>query len=147
MTYRATAGISVIFGAIHCIGWGFSFPTIVEQFMWRTCSATITGLPLVMIFTWRVHDSITPPKKSGDKDKVNVTSPDAEKQQKQTQKAGRASLSALVSNATDHIVVVLVPLLYITARIMLLVLALTSLRALPSGVYRTISWTEYIPHI
>ncbi|KDQ59701.1 hypothetical protein JAAARDRAFT_126881 [Jaapia argillacea MUCL 33604] len=36
---------------------------------------------------------------------------------------------------------------YITCRITLLALALSSLRSLPHGVFQTIAWTEYIPHL
>ena len=37
--------------------------------------------------------------------------------------------------------------LYVFARITLIVLAFTALRALPADVYQTIDWTTYIPHI
>ena len=31
-----------IFGAIHCAGWNFQFPTYVEQQLWRTASLVVT---------------------------------------------------------------------------------------------------------
>ena len=37
--------------------------------------------------------------------------------------------------------------LYITARVVTLVLAFTSLRGLPHGAYETVHWTTFIPHI
>ena len=36
------------FGAIHCLGWNWPFPTAKEQVAWRVCSAAITGLPVVI---------------------------------------------------------------------------------------------------
>jgi hypothetical protein len=33
--------IAMIFGGIHCIAWSFSFPTHVEQILWRASSITI----------------------------------------------------------------------------------------------------------
>jgi hypothetical protein len=37
--------------------------------------------------------------------------------------------------------------IYIVARISLLVLAVTSLRLMPGSVYETVDWTNYIPHL
>lgn len=42
--------------------------------------------------------------------------------------------------------VVVVPL-YLVARIVLLILAFTTLRSLPYGAYKTVYWTTIIPHI
>ena len=36
---------------------------------------------------------------------------------------------------------------YVAARAALVVLAIISLRSLPSGAYQTVNWTSYIPHI
>lgn len=33
----------VLFGAIHCIAWDFSFPSHVEQIMWRTACLGVIG--------------------------------------------------------------------------------------------------------
>ena len=38
-------------------------------------------------------------------------------------------------------------ILYIIARVVTLVLALTSLRDLPPGAYETVHWTTLIPHV
>jgi hypothetical protein len=42
--------VGVIFGGIHCVGWSFGFPTVKEQYIWRTSAATITAIPLVVFF-------------------------------------------------------------------------------------------------
>ena len=39
-------GVGVCFGAIHCISWGFSFPTHTELLMWRVSNITITAVPI-----------------------------------------------------------------------------------------------------
>lgn len=43
--------IAAIFGAIHCIGWSFEFPSHTEQVLWRLASIAITlsPLPLLML--------------------------------------------------------------------------------------------------
>ena len=38
--------VGVCFGAIHCISWGFSFPTHVELLIWRVSCVAITAVPI-----------------------------------------------------------------------------------------------------
>ena len=39
-------GVGVCFGAIHCISWGFSFPTRAELLIWRVSCIAITAVPI-----------------------------------------------------------------------------------------------------
>ena len=39
-------GVGVCFGAIHCIAWGFPFPTHAELLIWRVSSVAITAIPV-----------------------------------------------------------------------------------------------------
>lgn len=46
----AASVIAALFGAIHCIGWIFAFPSHMEQLLWRI---TITCVPTVIcILAW-----------------------------------------------------------------------------------------------
>lgn len=50
-------------------------------------------------------------------------------------------------NMANFVVVVLSLIMYIIARLLLLVLAFTSLRSLPLDAYTTVQWTTFVPHI
>lgn len=46
---------SAIFGAIHCAGWNFVFPTRAEVVVWRVCSVVTTcALMIIGLDTWVV---------------------------------------------------------------------------------------------
>jgi len=45
----------VFFGALHCIGWNFVFPTHIEKILWRVMSLLITCIPAVSIFTFCMY--------------------------------------------------------------------------------------------
>jgi hypothetical protein len=114
--------IAMIFGAIHCIAWSFSFPTRTEQILWRVCSITITSVPvicltlLVVLLFFDVDYS------------------------------GRSHVDPVW--AVVYYIGVPTPLLaYIIARVVLLTQAFMTLRLLPADAYQTVHWTTFIPHI
>lgn len=110
----------VIFGAIHCIAWSFSFPTSIEQELWHISSVAILGLP-VWFFTLFICAAM-----EGFAEWLSF--PDW--------------LIAFLTFLQPCTAV-----LYIIARLVLLTLAFTPLRALPAGAYETVAWTNFIPHI
>jgi len=38
--------LGVLFGGVHCFGWNFSFPTDIEQKLWRVASLAVTIIPI-----------------------------------------------------------------------------------------------------
>jgi hypothetical protein len=41
--------VAMIFGGIHCIAWSFSFPTHVEQILWRVSSIATISIPICFL--------------------------------------------------------------------------------------------------
>jgi hypothetical protein len=55
--------VSMVFGGIHCIGWAesFSFPSHMEQLLWKMSSSTIVGIPLyflVLVLIGQKYDDL-----------------------------------------------------------------------------------------
>ena len=107
-------GIGVYFGVIHCIAWHFSFLTHIKLLMWQISSVAITAVPIYVPLVF--------------------------------------SLGTWLGNMDFEIFgitfLVFGPLcggiVYIIVQVVTLVLAFTSLRDLPPGVYETVHWTTFI---
>jgi hypothetical protein len=115
-------GSGMVFGGIHCAGWNFFFQKHAEQMLWRAASVVILCAPL-SIFLSYVYE---------------VSS------------LGRQYLPSTVDTKVQvalETATWICSFLYIAARITLIVLMLLSLGSLPPGVYDTVSWTRFIPHL
>ncbi|KZP06525.1 hypothetical protein FIBSPDRAFT_842053 [Athelia psychrophila] len=108
--------VAMVFGAVHCAAWSYTFPSLVERWMWRVCAIAIAAIPLPMAGAFMVFNPI-----------------DRE-----------------ASGFLDYIIglcMALGALLYILARIILLILSFTTLHKLPPSAYQAVQWTTWIPHI
>ena len=110
--------VGVIFGAIHCVGWFFNFPSSVEAMLWRVSSAVLTGiaflLPIILAFVGFFSENI-----------IN----------------GRNRLGFLIAFFSITLQA------YVVSRLILLVEAFISLRHLTPGMLALVKWTSFIPHI
>jgi len=111
--------MSALFGGIHCLAWNSPFPTDVERILWRVCAPIVTAAPALGVLT-AVGGAIT--------DDLTGT-------------------LATTLDSTFMWLEVIFVLAYSLARICLLVLSLTSLRALPYNAYQNPPWTLFFPHI
>ena len=109
-----------IFGAIHCIGWFFHFPTFSEKLLWRATSTFIAVFPPFLGILFHGHVFF------------------------------RVGFANKVWNAILHVFRLIAPMgifLYIPARIYLLVEACVSLRNLPPSALETVQWVLFLPHV
>ena len=118
-------GTSVLFGAIHCLGWSFVFLSHLEGLAWKISSAIITGIPFILVilnlYFWAWP--LTVPHTTSEKTYFAV-------------------------GAIIMILIFYIGLpAYMFARIFLLVEALTGLRALSPGAHAVVEWSSFIPHI
>ncbi|THU93039.1 hypothetical protein K435DRAFT_967452 [Dendrothele bispora CBS 962.96] len=119
--YPTIISLFLVFGGIHCAPWDSTFPTHIEQSLWRVSAVTVTAFPLVMLlFTVIVAFLAAYDSKMAIK------------------------MISVMLLFTD---LFLLPLAYIWARITLIVIAFMELRALPPGAYQTVDWARFIPHI
>lgn len=107
-----------LFGVVHCLAWHFSFPSQVERVMWISASLGVVGSCTATFLT--------------------VLSEPYINRLYNLQRVLCYLCTAPFAIAT---------FIYPVARITLLVLALTSLRFLPTSALDTIDWVELVPHI
>jgi len=117
------AGLSTIYGAIHLAAWNFNFPSPQEQIIWRiSCIIIASGIPIIVL--------------------------------------AFVVLVVFIEVVENHILrgmdcgiffpiymVMLLGLLYSGARLFIIVESFISIRKLPLGVFVTIDWAKYIPHL
>ncbi|KAF8508808.1 hypothetical protein BU17DRAFT_56524 [Hysterangium stoloniferum] len=116
-----SAVLGILFGAIHCVGWFYTFPTHVEAHLWRVCSVLVTTIPALFTVlvslerVFRLHESIE-------------------------------DFFDWFLECYIALLIATLPV-YILARLCLLVEAIISLRALPPKAYTNVEWTLFLPHI
>jgi len=124
------ATIGAQFGAIHCAAWFFIFPSKDEEIIWRVCAAFITATPVV---SWHCGVVVALAivyliRKFGGNDRAY------------------GMLDNSFGTAAS-LIICAGPIIYIMARLALLVVALTSLRDIPPTAYLEVKWLSFIPHI
>jgi hypothetical protein len=123
IAFLALILLSTLYGGLHLSAWNFEFPSRVEQMMWRISGLIIAFYPLVVWAAMSLSDLIE--KHNIDWDTLNI--------------CGIGGWILLAFFALG--------ILYIGGRLFIVVEAFISIRKLPLGVYVTVDWAKYIPHL
>ncbi|KAF7377770.1 hypothetical protein MSAN_00200300 [Mycena sanguinolenta] len=110
-----------VFGIIQCAAWKAHFPSTGEMLLWRSCSLVVASVPLVLAVSMMLtllHKKLFHEYPTF-KEVFGI----------------RANV-----NGTGVLV-------YVVARVILIALAFTTLRALPPAAFVDVNWTTYIPHL
>ncbi|KAJ7331324.1 hypothetical protein DFH08DRAFT_881379 [Mycena albidolilacea] len=125
-SFRITTLVGTIFGAIHCAAWNSHFPTTSEMWMWRSCALLIAAIPAVLSLQIFLILALHGPQSA----MRTYMTPFKVKMVSLLQWMERTGIP-----------------IYISARLVLIVLTLTGLRFLPPSAFVDISWSMYLPHI
>jgi len=112
--------LGVIFGLIHCSGWDFSFPTYTEQKLWRVASLVVTVIPIIIMSLAAIIVFITT--------YFPILEP---------------FITSLMISGWP---LILSPVGYVSARLILLGLAFALLRHLPPTTFIAVDWAKFYPH-
>jgi len=110
--------ITVVFGAIHCIGWSFDFPSSIERTLWRVASLSITGVPILIFPLGLLGAAID-----------------------------EFILKHRFNDSCMYTTLISLIFTYILSRLALLVLPFLCLRSLPPAAFHVVHWVSFIPHI
>ncbi|PPQ83650.1 hypothetical protein CVT25_006256 [Psilocybe cyanescens] len=126
------ACIGAVFGAIHCAGWNFMFPSRAEMLIWRISSAFIFAYPSIVGLIVLIIIGCF---------KALYRFPGDSLRNKKLRSMTIAIDSFIVDNLFKCLPI------YLLVRIMLLVEAFIALRDLPQGAFVQVQWTRFLPHI
>ncbi|KAF9443134.1 hypothetical protein P691DRAFT_713684 [Macrolepiota fuliginosa MF-IS2] len=150
--------IPTVFGFLHFIplGTSSSFPSKTERWLWTLSAIFVMTLPLTLLGLAAAEDSKTPtlttteavPSHMGPTviDTLAAAIPPWIK------RIGER-LGMLFRACIEFITVIgffvlsfICPYAYVIARVILIILAFTTLRELPTGAYQDIAWSSFLPH-
>lgn len=119
-----TAVPTASFSLLHLIGWNFDFPTPVEKLLWRwTCISmgTVLGTGCAIEAGAIIWDNYTT--------------------------SGLTTLKGYKLKWPTNLLFFVPGFLYFTARFIVIVEVVISLRSLPAGCFQNVDWTSILPHI
>ena len=127
----AALTICMFYGAAHATAWGFVFPTNVERLLWRiSCVDTIAGVISLLAF----FSIVVFHHEHGHKLLLKSFF------------SREPGIMPLLYRLVIVIGVINFPF-WILARIYIIIETFISLRYVQLGVYLTVEWTDYIPHL
>ncbi|PVG01720.1 hypothetical protein CPB86DRAFT_698760 [Serendipita vermifera] len=122
----ATLLAGMLFAGIHLIAWSDSFPSPMEQLLWRIASVMMISVPVLLCLSTVV---VLVRTEYFSEDKLG--------------------LSWLADAIASGLFLLCFPaaFVYVWARLVTLYLAFNTLSSLPEEAFRTVSWTKLFPHV
>jgi hypothetical protein len=115
-------GLSSAYGAIHMAAWNYDFPSMLEGWIWRFSCIALVSFPLPLVLN-RCFVTCSWLIDRGRLAKYGVR------------------FLAITTLSTNLL------MCCAFARILIVVESFISLRSVPIGVYATVPWAKYIPHL
>jgi hypothetical protein len=120
-------GLPILYGSIHLAAWNFEFLTQVERIMWRVACLTIaSGVFVCITLSFAITLSI---------DLLE----------------GRNRFVSWLADFLDTSFPYLVfcgeSVTFLSSRLFVIVESFISVRRLPLGIFITVEWSDYIPHL
>ena len=136
--------ITMVYGALHFIGWNFSFPSHSEQILWRASCITIVATTLIFLVCETYQDGHRLGRWEEWYAKIF---------QRKQHKSGRVNTAEKIRRQAVFIpvweVILMLPMtiIYTLARSYIVLEVFVSLRSLPLGAYDSVNWSSFIPHV
>jgi hypothetical protein len=127
--------LSVLYGGAHLSAWKSHFPTLVEKWMWRASGISLVSVPVTFELFMQCS--------SGQSDILTLVNKCLARSRRSEKMLSRV---LLVFSILPAIAMTLVLAVYPGARLYFLAESFAALRAPPIGTYKTIEWTDFIPH-
>ena len=129
-----------IYGAIHLAAWNIQFPSVVEQWLWRCAAISLSGyfyiLGVGIGTVIMVHATIVRIREVGYK---RAWSRDSWREFVERFRAGPGRRYFVLMS-------ICISVLFLLARIVILVEIFLSLRSSPAGAYDSVDWSSFFAH-
>ena len=139
--------LASLYGGIHLTLWNYNFPTPKESFLWRVSAAALGSAPILvallalLLFKFEGYNKYSSSLTHRLRKRFPGLSSDVWVSWAKRILQGGVNLTIILA-------LVLPAILYIFARIFIVVESFISLRHVPIGVYEGgLGWSKYIPHL
>ena len=138
---------TLVFTAVHVAGWQFSFPTVLEQILWRAASMLLFGITAAF---W-ILETIASWFRLGRWKRLYLRAFDPEKlEQLETQEERKLTQEyepVVLPVPWEFWSITPLAVLYGVARAYLIVEAFLELRSLEGTAFLNVDWSAYLPHV
>ncbi|PVF92169.1 hypothetical protein CPB86DRAFT_717954 [Serendipita vermifera] len=118
----------IIFGGVHCLAWSFPFPSNTDKILWQYSSVVMILVPVLLCLS---------------------TVAILFKRKYDGEGNYHSSYFCAEALARPLLFISLFPgaFMYISARVLTMYLAFKTLDSLPESAFKTVPWTQLIPHV